>query len=246
LDDFNKVKQNARPRLSPDPQVTIPKDVQAQVENAIYEFQSMYSVLGGLVYYFTLLPSDLLTLGLVVSMGILGSSLQLSYIYVTEFASRPTSFYILRPFLGAITSFVIFIAAKAGIPLITDVARVGANAPINPYFISFLAIISGLLSERALETLRRVGATYFREGDGNEPARWARDGMLHEFEVIKRDPKTLLEPLRVKESELGDWLAGKEPMPKSAQVLIAAVLNKPRRDLFTDLPPPGQENPVAE
>jgi len=33
------------------------------------------------------------------------------------------------------------------------------------------------------------------------------------------------------------WLDGQKPTPKEAQVLISAILNVPRRDLFTDLPP---------
>ena len=79
----------------------------AQIENAIFEFEAVHSLLWGVVYKFSLLPSDFLVLILVIVMGILGSSLQLSYIYVNEFASRNISFYILRPFLGVLTALVV-------------------------------------------------------------------------------------------------------------------------------------------
>jgi hypothetical protein len=214
----------------------------AQIENAIYEFDAMYgSRFGRLVYRLTLIPSDVLVLALVIIMGLLGSSLQLSYVYVTQFEAKNTSFYIIRPLFGVITAFVIFIVAKAGIPLIADPTRLGANAPINPYFISFLAIISGLLSERALVSLVRIGSNYFRESDTGEPLRWARGNLKDEFRKAGRDADQLRKLLKAKDAEWDEWLQGKEPMPSSVQTMLAAVLQKPRRDLFTDIPPDVSE-----
>jgi hypothetical protein len=111
-------------------------DEDASVENVIYEFQTMYEHYP-LSYYVSLAPSDLLALILVIAMGVLGASLQLSFIYTTEFARRPISYYIFRPFLGIITALVIFIVTKAGIPLIADTNKLSTNVPINPYFIAF-------------------------------------------------------------------------------------------------------------
>jgi hypothetical protein len=220
-------------------------DQRAQIENAIYEFDAMYdSRFGRLVYRLTLIPSDVLVLALVIIMGLLGSSLQLSYVYVTQFEAKNASFYIIRPLFGVITAFVIFIVAKAGIPLIADPTRLGANAPINPYFISFLAIISGLLSERALVSLMRIGSNYFRESDAGEPLRWARSNLKDEFKNSERDPDQLRKLLKAKDAEWDEWLQGKEPMPSSVQTMLAAVLQKPRRDLFTDIPPDVSE-PVS-
>ena len=173
-----------------------------QIENAIFEFDAMYTgILGKTAYKLTLFPSDVLVLMLVISMGLLGSSLQLIYIWIMQIEQKNVAFYILRPFFGVITAFVIFIVAKAGIPLIADPSRVGANAPINPYFISFLAIISGLLSERALAALLRLGSSYFRETDTGEPARWARSDLRREFELAHRDPNVLRKMLKAKDSE---------------------------------------------
>jgi hypothetical protein len=57
----------------------------------------LWKSLGGLVYEFALAPSDILVLVLVVVMGMLGSSLQLSYIYVSEYAARPVTRFSLMP-----------------------------------------------------------------------------------------------------------------------------------------------------
>ena len=236
--DLAIATKSARLSIATNEDKPLQEDQRAQIENAIYEFDAMYdSWFGRLVYRLTLIPSDVLVLTLVIIMGLLGSSLQLSYIYATQYEAKNTSFYIIRPLFGVITAFVIFIVAKAGIPLIADSTRLGANAPINPYFISFLAIISGMLSERALVSLTRIGSNYFREGDAAEPLRWARKSLVDDFRTAGRDPDQLRRMLKAKDSEWNEWLQGKDAMPASVQVMIAAVLQKPRRELFTDIPP---------
>ncbi len=230
----------------------IPDEQRRAIENTIFEFQSMYAfTLYWPVYLFALAPTDLLVLILVTVMGVLGSTLQLTHVYTAEFAAKPISFYIFRPFLGVITAFVIFIVAKAGVPLIADPGRLGGSSPVNPYFISFLAIISGLLSERALEALRRLGSTYFRSEAG-EPPRWARVDLKKAFKKLGRDPTRLRDLIGAKEGEFNDWLEGKEAIPPSAQFYMSAALDIPRRELFTDIAPDADkkmekaEQPAAD
>lgn len=221
----------------------VPDDQRTQIENAIYEFHAMRRFLFGLVYNFALAPSDVLVLVLVIAMGLLGSSLQLSYVYLTEFDTRRITFYVFRPFLGIIMAFAVFIVAKAGIPVLTDASRFGGNAPINPYLISFLAILSGLMSERALIALRQLGATYFREGESNEAPHWARKGLLDQMDASNRKISDLVPYLDADEATIKNWIDGKKPIPPSAQTVIAAVLNAPRRELFTDIAPRDPDDP---
>jgi hypothetical protein len=222
---------------------SVPNDQKTQIENAIYEFHAMRNYLFGSVYAFALAPSDILVLVLVCAMGLLGSSLQLSYVYLTEFDTRRITFYIFRPFLGVIMAFAVFIIAKAGIPVLTDASRFGGNAPINPYLISFLAILSGLMSERALVGLRQLGATYFREGESDEAPHWARKGVDEQLSKANRNPAGLAPYLNAEEPEIKAWIEGKKPVPPSAQVVIAAILNVARRELFTDIAPRDANNP---
>lgn len=216
----------------------VPDEHKRTIENTIFEFQSMQAFkLYWPVYVLTLAPTDLLVLILVTVMGVLGSTLQLSHVYTAEFSAKPISFYLFRPFLGVITAFVIFIVAKAGVPLIADPGRLGGTSPVNPYFISFLAIISGLVSERALETLRRLGSSYFRDtSDG--PSRWALVNLKDAFKKANRDPTKLREAIDAKPAEFDAWLDGKKPIPPSAQNYIAVALNLHPRTLFSDIPPP--------
>ncbi|MFH7813350.1 hypothetical protein ACH0C8_15675, partial [Acetobacter lovaniensis] len=78
--------------------------------------------------------------------------------------------YFQRVAVGAMTALVIFIVAKAGVPVIADTSRLGGDAPINPYLVSFLAIISGLLSENAIANIQAQGRRYLG-ADGGGPKR---------------------------------------------------------------------------
>src|SRR3954469_21931310 len=55
---------------------------------------------------------------------------------------------------------VAFIVVKAGVPIVADASKLGGDTPINPYFVSFLAIISGLMSEKGIASLRSWIAPY--------------------------------------------------------------------------------------
>ncbi|MGA2892692.1 MAG: hypothetical protein ABSE22_07470, partial [Xanthobacteraceae bacterium] len=145
------------------------EQTRTRIENALYELNPNNSSLSRLMNTLVLLQPDVLALSLVLLMGILGSSLQiLNSIFSanqTEVVDSDTiGNYVLRISVGAITALVIFIVSKAGVPVITDTTKLGGDAPINPYFVSFLAIISGLLSEQAIVTVQNQGARLFASG----------------------------------------------------------------------------------
>ena len=103
---------------------------------------------------------------LVIAMGVLGSSMQVNFATLVKNQTVTISGYVMRLTVGALTALVIFIVAKAGVPVIADTSRFGGDAPINPYLISFLAIISGLMSENAIASVQA------KERDSSERA-WA-------------------------------------------------------------------------
>jgi hypothetical protein len=212
----------------------------AHLENALFELYSG-GLLGTFVNKLIVTPSDILTLLLVILMGVLGSSLQMTHALFKFNRIERVGAYLLRLSVGAITALVIFIVAKAGVPVIADASRLGGDAPINPYFVSFLAIISGLMSENAILSVQTQGARFFAPDSPPDRSRWARSDLHDEFRKANRDPESTRRLLDVDNGVFGDWIAGKEPIPGSAQTMIAGVLGKPRRDLFTDLPPEDNE-----
>ena len=114
-----------------------------KVENALYELFFKGQWLTQASAAFITMDLDNLTLLLVIMMGVLGSALQITHAFVLRNQAITISGYLLRISLGAITALVMFIVAKAGVPVVTDASRLGGDAPINPHFVAFLAITQG-------------------------------------------------------------------------------------------------------
>ena len=128
----------------------IAPEVVEKVINITSELEAMANIWGGRIYDVALWTNDMLVLLLVISMGVLGSALHLLAVFVmNEKESMSFGEYPLRLAFGAVTAIVVYIIAKSGLPVLADTTKIGGGAPINPYFISLLAIVSGLMSDRA-------------------------------------------------------------------------------------------------
>ena len=114
------------------------------------------------VFSMATMPRQLLTLILTLSMGALGSVIFLTLAYFRDQGEIAFSWYLFRPFLGMVTAFAVFVLAKAGQLTISSGSNVDVlSEDLSPYFISFLAIVSGLLSEQAIRRIRGVGDNIF-------------------------------------------------------------------------------------
>ena len=209
----------------------------SRIENALFEMYSVEGPLGKFINGLIITQPDILTLALVILMGLLGSALQMTHALFKRSRVERFGVYFLRLSVGAITALVIFIVAKAGVPVVTDASRLGGDAPINPYFVSFLAIISGLMSENAILSVQTQGARFFAPETVPDQLRWARFDLHEAFKKASRDPDNVKRLLNAEDSQFDAWISGKEPLPGSAQTMIAGVLETPRRELFTDIPP---------
>lgn len=207
----------------------------ARIENALFELYSD-GVFGSLINSILVLPPEILTLFLVVLMGVLGSSLQLTHQLFVRKEADSLGVYSLRLCVGAITALVIFIIAKAGVPIVADTSKFGGDTPINPYFVSFLAIISGLMSENAISSVQVMATKYFGDGAKDIP-RWALPMLQKAFEASKRPAAELAQRLDVSETTLRNWITAKEPVPLANQKVIAAVFNVSLREIFSDIAP---------
>jgi hypothetical protein len=207
-----------------------------RLENALFELYSGRA-LGSSMHWLLVMPPDILTLVLVISMGVLGSALQMTHALFRQNRIERPGAYFLRLGVGAITALVIFIVAKAGVPVIADASRLGGDAPINPYFVSFLAIISGLMSENAIMMVQAQGAKFFASETAADPQRWARFDLHDAFAKANRSPSNVRQLLNTEDAQFEGWISGKDAIPGAAQIMIAGVLELPRRDLFTDIPP---------
>jgi hypothetical protein len=230
------------------------KEARSRVENAFYELSinnfncglgnTRCGFVGGAIhrgfYHLLTLRPDLLTLLLVILMGVLGSALQISHAFFMKNEVQSIGGYFQRISVGAMTALVIFIVAKAGVPVLADPARLGGDAPINPYFVSFLAIISGLLSENAIANIQAQGAKLFGPGAAGQE-RWARNDLTEELTKQGLSVAKLAEILPAPEEVATAMLNGKQKIDAAAQKMIAVYLRREPRDIFTDIAPPPKE-----
>lgn len=184
------------------------------------------------------MPAQLLTLILTLSMGSLGSVIFLTRELFREGEKHSINWYIFRPFLGMVTAIAIFVLAKSGQLVISDGGNPESgkmSETLNPFFISFLAIISGVLSEQAYEKIHNTGKSFFQTGIG-ENARWA----VHLRKIMETQHKTPAEAAKYLSQSIEviqDWMDEQAPVPENAQKIIAAWLDKPGREIFSDQSP---------
>jgi hypothetical protein len=213
-----------------------------RIFNVSTELQALTTMWYGTIYYGALWTSDVLVLLLVISMGVLGSALNLLAVFVANQSAsdqrQSLSFgeYPLRLAFGAVTAIVVFIIAKAGIPILADTSKLGGASPINPYFISFLAIVSGLMSDRALETIRNIASNLLRSGSAALTARYARVNIDEALKSAGRTVEGLARVLGRSTEETKKLFSGKDLVQPDEQKLIGAYLDLSSRDLFSDEP----------
>lgn len=208
----------------------------ARIENAFLELDAGDSFFASWFKGMIMMQPDTLTLLLVLFMGVLGSSLQMTHAYFKASRIEMLGGYFLRCCVGALAALVIFVVAKAGVPVIADASRFGGEAAINPYFVSFVAIVSGLMSENAIANVQAQGARLFGGAGGS--VRWALTDLNPELTKQSLELKNLSAELGVSDEVAKSMLKGEHPIEPAQQKVIALFLRKKQRDLFTDVAPP--------
>ncbi len=180
---------------------------------------------------FLVLPREVLVMVLTMAMGTLGSVVTMTWSFVRRDSGLTVRRFLILPAVGALSAFIILIFAKAGQISLTSG---DAADSLNPYFLSFLGIISGLLSERAYARIAHIGENFFAVDD--DRPRWSvrvEEAMAEEGLNVAQ----IAEYLKIAPNAAADILSGRLQATPLQQLLIATALRRHQRDLFTDLPP---------
>lgn len=186
--------------------------------------------------------TEFLTLILVLIMGMVGGLIHLTQDYLSNNHQATAAYYVFRPVLGILAAFATFILVKAGVLAVSGSTQVnGQDAPLSPFFVSFLGIISGLMAQASIRNVQVAARSFFRPSNLATRSRWARaDATINVKELAdKAAPETkerLRDTLDESDGILNDWLSGRHPTPIHAQQAIAIWLNRDIRDLFHDTP----------
>lgn len=160
LDRLRQARDTIRDKIFDE--YEIPAEAQANVSQVL---NTHVSVLIHLVQ----LPSEFLTFALTVSMGLLGSTIHMSreLFRKDDFNAGAVTvmWFVARPLEGMAAAIIIYIFFRAGqLTLTGGGASDNKLDDLNPYVLSFLAIASGLLSEKAYNRIV-VGARNLLGGE---------------------------------------------------------------------------------
>lgn len=204
-------------------------DQRQQAAEIVVEVRSLRPIF----HVFVTQAESVLVFLLAIAMGALGSTIHITQSFLAGETHRPLTWYLIRPLLGTVTAVAIYILAKAG-QLAIDPNT--TNETMSPWFISFLAIISGLLSEHAIERITSAGKTFFETDAGAGSQRWALQ-LSEKMSEHGIESERLAAALGVPPSKLDAWANAVESVPQHAQDIIAAWLRLPLRELFSDIEP---------
>jgi len=212
------------------------------LQDAVSEFSSLKNILWKLPYNLAIMPAEVLVLFLVLAMGVLGSTIFITQLYFRRDKYQGkydenlnAAFFFSRPWFGAITALSIYVLAKAGVLFLTDPTSQSGSATLSPFFISFIAIISGLFSEQAIQAIKSAADNWFKNQDP-DAARWGV-GLSSALGAKQREAGHFAEASGVPLSTVESWISEQKPVPPKMQDILSVWLETPSRKLFTDLPP---------
>ncbi len=176
-------------------------------------------------------PREILVIQLTMAMGLLGTVVTMTWSYVRRDSGFTLRRFMILPAVGAMSAFIVLILTKAG--QITLTAGTSVDA-LNPFFLSFLGIMSGLLSERAYGRMSEIGTSFFSVQEGTP--RWGLKlgPALHEAGVSLPD---LARYLQISEEEAEAIVIGRAKATEVQQRIVAASLRRSMREIFSDQPP---------
>ena len=131
---------------------------------------------------------------------------------------------IFRPLIGMLLAFAMFILAHGGMLVLSQGAAEETSGQLNPYVISFLGIISGLVSESATRRITLAAETFFQDGRQNSGKAQALQVEVEALEKRVTTLSTEQKQLQDEQAEIGRSLAASDLAP-SVKEFFDARLN---------------------
>lgn len=175
------------------------------------------------------MPADTLRLCLARMMGLLGSLIAMTWAFLSPGLKPPLRWYLLCPVVGALSAVLLFVFVQGGQLVITVQP---SQASLDPFMLAMLSVVAGLLADRAYERMAQISVKVLGLDDSARQ-RWAvglRKLPLEQAQAVAATSG--LSPQRI-----GEIAAEDSPASPAEQDAIAAALERPPRELFTDIPP---------
>jgi hypothetical protein len=223
FDPVEKIRAEAREQIE-----------KLEAEEPLFKYFQTYAFFRDWNYKtFLHVPHEVLVLLLTMAMGMLGSVVTMTWLFIRQDSGMTIRRFLILPFIGSMSAFVIYVFLSAGQLTLT---AGDTSDSLNPFVLSFVGIISGLLSERAYNRIADVGSNFFKIDDGTP--RWALN-LKAAMEAAGVTTAEIARHLGITEEEAGRIVDEATTATLPQQRLIAACLRRNLRDIFTDVPPDG-------
>lgn len=202
----------------------------------------------GIAKHLVLTPPDFLAMWLLVVGGALGAMLKILFRHLLPAENVAFADLVLEPAKGLICAVLLFILLRSGFAVVSGTASLTPEgAALSPFFVAFLAVGAGLMSDQVLRAVRSTASAFIGERGRLHPNRWAV-GLDAALQMARMTSAQLAERLGLPGPERVEmWRRLQEPVESEYQEKITLLLNVPAYRLFTDMQPPrpASEEPQA-
>ncbi|MBX4967817.1 hypothetical protein [Rhizobium binae] len=178
-------------------------------------------------------PADFLSFFLVGLSGLLGGLLRVILAWSASEKTPSWRDLLVVVLLGLICSLIIYSLFRGGFMVITNADQKSASAGLNPFVVSVLGLASGLLSDRAIDRFKSATDSIFGQPEQDQLEKWGFGLRAALADKTDDERGRLAAQCNVSIDKLNDWIEETEQVPRPAQDILAAILCKARRELFT-------------
>lgn len=196
-------------------------------------------------------PPDYLATWLLFFGGALGSMLKILFWHITPVRENRWSYLLVEPAQGLVCAILLFILFRSGVVVISGAGvQTTESSPLSPYFVAFMAIGAGLLSDQVLQAFRNAARSVIGDGALRQPSRWAVwlqeaiDGSARAGCTLT--PQQIASRIGVDVPRLESWLALQSATQPEYQERLSILLGVPGYRMFTDIDPNKVRRPDAD
>lgn len=228
------------------PSAASPAQMEAQRRfDLVNQFRYYNNVSLGLAQHLLLSSPDYLASWLLVFGGAMGAMLKILFWHILPARELKWSDLMVDPARGMVCAVILFILFRSGLVVISGGGQSLDSSTLSPFFVAFVAIGAGLLSEQVIYAARRSAGALIGSAAFQEPPRWAVGlaARLAGPAPIMSADELAARIEGVEPEQVADWVDGTTPVDGAMQERISLVLGVPRYELFTDIDPKRQKPP---
>lgn len=205
----------------------------------VTHFRLYHDLTFGIARRLILSPPDYLAQWLLLFGGALGAMLNILFKHLAPGRSNKWTDLVVEPVQGMACAIIVFILFRSGFVVISGQQESNETATLNSYFVAFIAIGAGMLSEQALLAFRNAASALFGRVELRGTERWAPglQAALGSAPAAPTDVRTLARRINEKEDAVDKWVRMAEPVPADMQTKIVMALGIEPAKLFTDVRP---------